>query len=48
MIKKVGDEWVLFTKDGKKVLYRAKTKKEILKREKVINFFKNKKKGEWK
>ena len=43
MIKKEGSKWVLYSKDGKKKLGTFKTKKDALKREKEILFFKNKK-----
>ncbi len=44
MIKKEGYKWVLHSKDGKKILGTFKTKKEALKRERQIIYFKNLKK----
>jgi len=44
MIKKKGYKWVLYTRDGKKILGSFKTKKEVLKRERQIIYFKNLKK----
>jgi len=44
MIKKKGWKWVLFSKDGKKVLGEFKTKKDALKRERQVIYFKNLKK----
>lgn len=41
VIKKKGYKWVLYTKDQKKVLGTFRTKKEALKREKQIIYFKN-------
>ena len=41
VIKKKGYKWVLYTKDGKKVLGTFKTKKDALKRERQIIYFKN-------
>lgn len=40
MIRHEGGEWVLYSKDGKKVLGRAKTKEDIIKRERQVQFFK--------
>jgi len=45
MIKKEGSQWVLYSKDGSKKLGSFKTKAAALKREKQINYFKNKKRG---
>lgn len=42
MIRKVGDKYVLFSKDGKKRLGEFKTREEAVKREQVIQYFKNK------
>jgi len=44
VIKKQGYKWILYTKDEKKKLGEFKTKKEALKREKQIQFFKHMKK----
>jgi len=44
VIKKEGYKWVLYTKDGKKILGTFKTKKEALRREKQIQYFKHLKK----
>jgi len=41
VIKKEGYKWVLYTKDGKKVLGEFRTKKAALKRERQIIYFKN-------
>jgi len=41
MIKPEGDEWVLYTHDGSKVLGRFKTEAEALKREREIQYFKH-------
>jgi len=41
VIKKEGYKWVLYSKDEKKKLGEFKTKKEALKREKQIIYFKN-------
>jgi len=46
MIRKVGDKYVLFSKDGKKRLGEFKTREEAVKREQVIQYFKNKE-GKW-
>jgi hypothetical protein len=43
MIKREGSMYVLYSKDGKKVLGKFKTKEEAVKREKQINYFKHKK-----
>ena len=43
MIVKEGSMWVLKSKNGKKTLGKFKTKKEAQKREKQIQFFKNRK-----
>lgn len=40
VIRKEGDEWVLYSKDGSKVLGRSKTKEGIVKRERQVQFFK--------
>jgi hypothetical protein len=42
MIRKEGSQYVLYSKDGSKVLGRG-TKEEMLKREKEVNYFKQKK-----
>jgi hypothetical protein len=44
MIKKMGNKFVLMNKGGTKKLGEFKTLKEAAKREKQIQFFKNKKK----
>ena len=41
IIRHEGGEWVLYSKDGKKVLGRAKTKEGIIKRERQVQFFKH-------
>lgn len=41
VIKKEGYQWVLYTKDKKKVLGTFKTRKDALKRERQIIYFKN-------
>lgn len=41
MIKKKGWKWILFSKDGKKILGEFRTKKDALKRERQIIYFKN-------
>ncbi|MBI4152417.1 hypothetical protein HY495_01790 [Candidatus Woesearchaeota archaeon] len=41
VIKKEGYKWVLYTKDGKKVLGTFRTKTEAVKRERQIVYFKN-------
>lgn len=40
VIRKEGDEWVLYSKDGSKVLGRSKTREGIVKRERQVQFFK--------
>ena len=42
VIKKVKSQWILYTKDGKKILGKFKTKKDALKRERQIIYFKSK------
>ena len=42
VIKKQGYKWILFSKDKKKKLGTFKTKKEAIKRERQIQFFKHK------
>jgi len=42
MIKKEKSKWVLYSKDGKKVLGSFKTKKDAIKRERQIQYFKHK------
>ena len=42
--KKRGYKWILYTKDGKKKLGEFRTKKNALKRERQIIYFKNLKK----
>ena len=44
MIRKEKNQYVLYNKDGTKVLGRG-TKEEMLKREKEVNYFKQKKGG---
>ena len=41
VIKKQKSKWILYTKDGKRKLGEFKTKKEALKRERQIQFFKH-------
>lgn len=41
VIKKRGYQWVLYSKDMKKVLGKFRTKKAALKRERQIIYFKN-------
>jgi hypothetical protein len=43
MIKKEGNKWVLYTKDGQRVLGVFSTKQEAMRREKQILYFKHKK-----
>lgn len=40
MIKKVGTKWVLYSRDGTKILGRHKTKKEAQSQEAAINISK--------
>lgn len=44
MIKKAGSKWILYSKDGSKILGRFNTKKAALRREKQIIYFKSRKK----
>ena len=44
VIKKQGYKWILFTRDGKRKLGEFRTKKEAIKRERQIQFFKHMKK----
>ena len=44
MIKKKKYKWILYTRDGKKILGKFRTKKDALKRERQIIYFKNLKK----
>lgn len=44
VIRKRGYQWILYTKDGKRVLGRFRTKKDAVKRERQIQFFKHMKK----
>ncbi len=41
VIIKEGSQWVLYSSDRKKALGRFMTKKDALKRERQIQFFKN-------
>jgi len=41
MIRKQGDKWVLYSKDGSKKLGVFKTKDAALKRERQISYFKH-------
>ena len=41
VIKKERYKWILYTKDGKKVLGTFRTKKDALKRERQIVYFKS-------
>ncbi len=43
MIKKEGNKYILYSKDGSKKLGVYHTKEEALKRERQIRFFKHKK-----
>lgn len=43
MIKKRGDKWCLYSKDGSKKLGEFATKEAARKREQQINYFKHKK-----
>ncbi len=40
VIVKHGSQWILYTRDRKKILGKFKTKKDALKRERQIIFFK--------
>jgi len=42
MIKKVGEKYYLYSKDGKRILGRFRTRKAAMKREKQVAFYKNK------
>ena len=42
VIKKKGYQWVLYNHTGKKILGKFRTKKEALKRERQIQYFKHK------
>lgn len=44
MIKKVDGKWILYSANGKKKLGEFKTKKDALKRERQVIYFRNKKK----
>lgn len=44
MIRKIGNKFVLFSKDGKKRLGTFNTRADAEKREREIMFFKNKRK----
>lgn len=44
MIKKRGYQWILYTKDVKRALGKFKSKKDAVKRERQIQFFKHAKK----
>ncbi|HLD00692.1 MAG TPA: hypothetical protein VJC39_03020 [Candidatus Nanoarchaeia archaeon] len=41
VLKKEGYKWVLYSKDGQKVLGTFRTKKDALKRERQIIYFKS-------
>jgi hypothetical protein len=41
MIRHVGSKWVLYTKDGTKVLGKYATKQQAQKRERQVIWFKN-------
>ena len=41
VIKKEGYKWILYTKEGKKKLGTFKTKKDAIKRERQIQYFKH-------
>lgn len=40
VIVKRGSSWVLYARNGKKVLGKFRTKKDAIKRERQINYFK--------
>lgn len=40
MITKSGDEYILHSKDGEKILYRSKSLQDVKNREREINYFK--------
>lgn len=42
MIKKEGQNWVLYSEDGLKRLFESKSRNEVENREREINYFKNK------
>lgn len=42
MIKKVGEKYYLYSKDGKRILGRFRTRKAAMKRESQVAFYKNK------
>lgn len=42
MIKKEGNHYVLYSKDGKKRLFKSKSYQEVINREKQIEYFKAK------
>ena len=44
VIAKHGYQWILYTKDRKRILGKFRTKKEAVKRERQIQFFKHMKK----
>ena len=44
MIKKKTNKWILYTRDGSRILGKFRTKKDALKRERQIIYFKNLKK----
>lgn len=44
MIRKNGNTWVLYSKDGKKILFTSDKKSEVEKREREINYFKHRRK----
>ena len=41
VIEKKGSQWLLYSRDKSKVLGRFRTKKDALKRERQINYFKH-------
>jgi len=43
MIRKRGNQYILYNKNGTKILGKFKTKKAALKREKQIQYFKRRK-----
>lgn len=43
MIRKIGDKWTLWSKDGSKKLFESSSKAAVEKREREINYFKHKK-----
>ena len=42
MIRKVGEKYYLYSKDGKRILGRFRTRKAAMKRERQVAFYKDK------